>query len=118
MSEEQDWCTVVEQNLKVAFQVVQSEAFHGHQPEHSLWRRFVGAAEPGDGVHEAVVEVRRPPQPLLWIPRQRRRPSPSPSSTSAVAHPLHPFKHLDPIGCSPVLARSSKLSSSLTSSII
>lgn len=49
----------------------------------------VRAAELGDGVDEAPVELRRPPQPLLRVPRQRRF---CPGSTTAA---VAPFKHLD-----------------------
>jgi hypothetical protein len=54
----------------------------------------VWAAELGDGLYEALVQVGRPPQPRLGVPRQhhpshRRR-------RGAVPRSLHPFEHAAP----------------------
>jgi hypothetical protein len=48
----------------------------------------VWAAELGDGLHEALVQVGRPPQPRLGVPRQHHR-----RGGGAVPRPLHPVEH-------------------------
>lgn len=52
----------------------------------------VGPAELGDGLDEALVQVGRPPQPRLGVPRQHH-PAHRPSA-AAVPSPLHPIEHV------------------------
>lgn len=57
------------------------------------WRGHVltvGTAELGDGLDEALVQVGRPPQPRLGVPRQHH---PAHRCRAAVSRPLHSLEH-------------------------
>lgn len=57
----------------------------------------VWAAELGDGLDEALVQVRRPPQPRLRVPRQHH---PAHRRRGAVPRSVHPFEHAAASGTS------------------
>ena len=67
--------------------VVQEE---GRQAVEGVRVLTVGPAELGDGLDEALVQVGRPPQPRLGVPRQHH---PAHRPSAAVPGPLHPLEH-------------------------